>query len=374
MIPEELTELRERLERAIEDGGPEVAEHADAVRQAATPYVALRKLWEPSKDPSFIKRLRREEGGYRAAEEVRLELSHERISTHDLGKTRLGGWPDLPPDLEWPRVTGHTTDEAKAEGRPYWYGLRMPFLAQIECAALPHWPGTPLPTSGFLFVFLFLSNDADSECRVLHHAGSRESLRRDACELDANDAAADWCGNKVYDLIEVEPMLGAWLDTEVLGAALGVAATTESVAVEDPIERDELVRRWDAGERPQGVELHRYANGKKVDVWKQVPRKSQAARKSDIPREFSDLGDTLRARGNLVGHLLGDTAWEETANEIASLDWGHNRTEQDWMNLLQLDSVGSFLWSDSGQLNLIIRHDPLALGDFGDVLHWVSSS
>ena len=40
------------------------------------------------------------------------------------------------------------------------------------------------------------------------------------------------------------------------------------------------------------------------------------------------------------------------------------REGDDWMNLLEVQSVGSMMWSDCGMLNIMIRRSDLGRRDF----------
>jgi hypothetical protein len=63
-----------------------------------------------------------------------------------IGTSRLGGDPDLPPELEWPR----------------WRGVPIPFVAQIDLAELPSIAGRELlPPSGRLWFFHAMDCDDD---------------------------------------------------------------------------------------------------------------------------------------------------------------------------------------------------------------------
>jgi hypothetical protein len=66
-----------------------------------------------------------------------------------------------------------------------------------------------------------------------------------------------------------------------------------------------------------------------------------------------------------AGHLLGEPgAIDETAGDIADyLD----RSGDDWVNLLTVNSIGSMCWSDAGYLNFVIRRSDLLRGDFSKV-------
>src|SRR4051794_27709717 len=51
--------------------------------------------------------------------------------------SRLGGRPNLPPEVLW----------------PIWNGISLPFIGQLNLAAIPPVEGLPLPAQGSLFFF-----------------------------------------------------------------------------------------------------------------------------------------------------------------------------------------------------------------------------
>jgi uncharacterized protein YwqG len=68
------------------------------------------------------------------------------------GRSKLGGLPNLPPDIEWP--CGHEHFGLK-RGR-----IPLHFMAQIDCSELPRGQ-TGLPASGLLYVFANIDDAAD---------------------------------------------------------------------------------------------------------------------------------------------------------------------------------------------------------------------
>jgi uncharacterized protein YwqG len=89
------------------------------------------------------------------------------------GRSKFGGLPNLPADVEWP--DGHEHFGFK-RGR-----IPLHFMAQIDCSELPR-TGTALPSSGVLF---FFSNNDDAADWMTHPA---DHYRR---VLYVPDVAAD---------------------------------------------------------------------------------------------------------------------------------------------------------------------------------------
>jgi uncharacterized protein YwqG len=80
-----------------------------------------------------------------------------------LGVTRFGGVPDLPPEIEWPSAAG----------------VYMTFVAQINLAEMPTLKDSPLPRSGWLYFFLVEGESADELThKVIHFPGHITSLKK----------------------------------------------------------------------------------------------------------------------------------------------------------------------------------------------------
>ncbi len=95
----------------------------------------------------------------------------DRESYSLLGNHRVGGMPDLPPAIPYPRFPS-----ADAPGKSYAYE----FLCQIDCAAVAT-AQDYLPRTGFLYFFLSTLHDLygsgdERAARVLWYDGARESL------------------------------------------------------------------------------------------------------------------------------------------------------------------------------------------------------
>jgi len=83
----------------------------------------------------------------------------------DIGVSRIGGLPDLPEGVEWPR----------------WKGTPMSFVAQLNMSAVAAYDtGGLLPHEGILYFFFHMhSQPPTGVCgRVLYYEGSTSLLRR----------------------------------------------------------------------------------------------------------------------------------------------------------------------------------------------------
>lgn len=100
---------------------------------------------------------------------VRLEVDRE-VTEPRLGSHRIGGNPDFPEGLDWPR----------------WRNARMDFIAQVDLGAIADMPeAAGLPREGWLSFFYSsygetwgVDPDERGSCAVLHHVGPRAALQR----------------------------------------------------------------------------------------------------------------------------------------------------------------------------------------------------
>jgi hypothetical protein len=106
-----------------------------------------------------------------------------------LGASRVGGLPDLPPGVAWPRHRGK----------------RLPFIAQVELSGFSG-AGGLLPPDGWLYAFGLLCDEDHSPppVAVFTHRGPREALVRTREPKD-NDIWPDGGGERVYEMVRVVP-------------------------------------------------------------------------------------------------------------------------------------------------------------------------
>lgn len=106
-----------------------------------------------------------------ASPAILFELGEVGEETMALGRTRFGGRPDLPKELEWPRSPA---------------GIHMSFLAQFDLAKMHEaLPSSPLPPSGTLLFFaqcdddLMFNTDGSVDAAVLHVPAGTALVRTD---------------------------------------------------------------------------------------------------------------------------------------------------------------------------------------------------
>jgi len=100
---------------------------------------------------------------------ARLAMSFVPIAEDDysqIGNTRFGGLPDLPPQIDWPCI-----DNSKMQEKEH-----CPFLAQINLAELCGMQSY-LPHSGMLYFFIHSQMDCPMIAQVLYWDGNTSALR-----------------------------------------------------------------------------------------------------------------------------------------------------------------------------------------------------
>jgi hypothetical protein len=114
------------------------------------------------------------------------------------GASHVGGWPDLPKDVEWPAGL----DEKR---KPHGHAR---FLAQINLADVPQVEGVPLPRRGHLWVFLrsLESYAAMRPVVLVHPGGVKLAPRRPPSGklgygLDERAGAPPWHLNAGRDVV-----------------------------------------------------------------------------------------------------------------------------------------------------------------------------
>ncbi|HST59876.1 MAG TPA: YwqG family protein [Longimicrobium sp.] len=236
------------------------------------------------------------------------------------GESRIGGIPDLPDSLPWP------TDPR--------LGRNLTFLLQIDLAALPAFPGNPLPAAGMLY--LFADENEDDPQQLVLYTGS-EPLRP---RRPAPGAAfvTDW-----YDRLVPHRLL------------FDLVADVPRWATEDFYA---LLQSLDGA--------HDEEDG------------------------LGDLGHAVSAAavGKLLGHASGighdpredayvvreeNPAWLYDYQKRGTLDMSRAGR---WHNLLEVDSTNevNLMFGDAGYLQVLVHADDLHRQDFSRVYVNLQSS
>ncbi|HET6428967.1 MAG TPA: YwqG family protein [Phycisphaerae bacterium] len=235
-----------------------------------------------------------------------------------LGRSRIGGEPDMPPGHPWPR----------RQGRP------LSFLAQINCAELPDPDGaSPLPRDGLLLVFY----DADQQpwgfdpadrdgWKVIYHEGDPARLTRTPAPEELGEEAR-FQPAKVRFRAEFTLPPAECLAVDAL--SLGSDATDRLLMLRTDVEEADT---------------------------------DPAARLLGHPDPIQSGQMQLDCQLASHGLYCGDpTGYEDPrAAELA-------KGAGEWMLLLQLDTRDDMVWGDMGRLYIHIRADDLLLRRFDDV-------
>jgi hypothetical protein len=110
-------------------------------------------------------------------------LSLGKAGQSQCGQSHIGGVPDLPTSIAWPKSDRLQT--------------YLCFLLQINCSQLPIFPGSPLPQQGMLYLF---ANDGDHDAEQIVFYDGIELLQP-ANPPEADSLITDW----YHDLV-VHPL------------------------------------------------------------------------------------------------------------------------------------------------------------------------
>lgn len=179
MLPDSMNQAKQDLLERITALGLQA--HQDQILNAARPAVyALAAPRDPAFDSvAFVRqRIPSFTGDRIAAINEWRRLSREEAP---VGSSRIGGLPDLPLGLAWPTNV---------------LGERLHFAAQFDCCSLPHVSELPLPSHGWLCVFVENSDrQLPMPCTVLYFDGDATSLTR-ASEVIENELALNSDGRR----------------------------------------------------------------------------------------------------------------------------------------------------------------------------------
>ena len=278
----------------------------DRILTAASPCVRL--VTDPTVVTGYeaeVKALRKAQPGFKANE---CDDVHEAYYAHlvqslPLGHSRFGGLPDLPPAIAWPNTQK---------------GKKLHFVGQIDLSTVPAVPDHPLPRSGWLYMSVDDSPHTGAWRHVMfYHDGVRKELRR-APRPAEGELISSWNGHATpHDVLPV------------------TAESALSLPIPDG-------RGWDT-------------------LWPDLGPTDK------LEEAYLNLISSEEEPGAVSGQLFGYadmSGWNPTTViRPASRRKGREKAE-DWMPLLVVNSRGSMLWSDCGELIVLIHAAGLKEGDF----------
>ena len=227
-------------------------------------------------------------------------------------RNRLGGAPNLPPELDW----------------PHWKDHPLAFLAQFDLATLPVIEGFDLPRRGSLFFF--------------HEAGEHAPWGYDPQDLGCARVLFSERPLKGCSLRAVPVSLEE--ERQYRGLALDTSRVEDSI----PDSCDQVIGELG----PTPAEGYRYE-----EVWEKWN-----SRRPDLCHRMAGYPDRLqgdlRLEAQLVSHGLycGDGTGYQAGKKKKL--WAGAK---DWELLLQLDSeeAAGMMWGDAGRLYYLIHKDDL---------------
>lgn len=228
------------------------------------------------------------------------------------GQSRIGGIPDLPDSLPWPRDPS--------------LGRLRCFLLQINLAELPAFEGNPLPARGMLY--LFADENEDDATQIILYTGD-EPLRPQPVAPDAQ-FITDWFDDLVPHRLTFHP-----------GPDIPRWATDEYEALSEAVDGEDVLSDL-------GSELSGDAVGKLLG-------------------HASGIGHDPREDAFVVREV--NPAWLYNYEERRGLDMAGAAK---WHNLLEVDSTRAvnLLIGDAGYLQVLVHADDLQRQDLSRV--WVN--
>jgi uncharacterized protein YwqG len=249
----------------------------------------------------------------------------------ELGESRIGGIPDLPPSLEWPRwiPRAPTYDRYGRDWNPSGPAA-LGFIAQIDLSSIPNVDGV-LPTNGWLYFFYdrycepWGFDPADRGCcRAVYAECDRSSLTRTQPPSDADpEHMAEPC------LVE------AWAELTLPDDLPGIEYGTAAYEAYREL-CDELAK-------PGGFTQHRLLGH------------------PQLVQNPMELECQLASNGVYCGGVEGCQSHEAKRLQAGTADW---------QLLLQIDTDEDgpgWMWGDCGRIYFWIKKQDLAVRRFADV-------
>jgi len=204
---------------------------------------------------------------------ILLEPDNEFNGESPIGRSKIGGKPDLPADFVWPRYEGEHFDGSEKVERP------LSFIAQINCAdASKHDKSALLPTSGMLYFFYDMASGKwgfdpnDKGCaKVFYHAGDVSELYITELPDDLLSEPYNFripeapvcfsIATEVPDFEEFVQLSDNTVDYDLLGEYMDAAVELEYKIEEDAFEKSKLLGYADLVQSGMLLECECATNG-----------------------------------------------------------------------------------------------------------------
>ncbi|MCI0701163.1 MAG: DUF1963 domain-containing protein [Planctomycetia bacterium] len=280
----------------------------------------------------------------------------------DVGTCRIGGVPDLPEGVEWPRTEGGS----------------LCFVAQFNLAELPELTEHPLPTSGMLYFFVGDDEPAtDVHSRWMYHPGPASRLPAERVpppEEQANEYYAE------LTPFRLEPRLTVSLPDIACEGYPDIEELCETDKDDDPGDRYlELTDDITGGDSSVIGRLFGHPQAISSD-----PRKEAYLVRSGRKHMIYSSHLTPEAAQKRIDDAWGNNPLgaQTLLDQMPDILWLHEHRDEveaavsKWRSLLTLHSsraVGLTIW-DAGFFGNLIDTDDLAKLDFSRVYTRVHSS
>jgi uncharacterized protein YwqG len=246
---------------------------------------------------------------------IRLHTARADESTLPIGASKIGGLPDLPPDIAWPE----------------WYGHALDFIAQINFADVIDDTGQ-LPAKGLLYLFYNLFPDwvstfTDEAYKVVYSDARLDGLQRTIAPTQeiSTYPTCKVTFHKITTLPEYE--------SYEVGKILGMSYYS--------MKQDDSDKYW--------------------NLLKSLPRADERLPKQQL-LGYPDLqqGDVFLEAEMIGGHLKSAEVSYEIQGDMI----------RNWMLLLQIDTDDQtkMMWGDVGMLYCCLRKDALQAQRFDDTV------
>lgn len=284
----------------------------------------------------------------RAAVKPSVALAEKGSATGSTGTSRVGGGPDLPEGIEWPRDAS---------------GFHLNFLAQVDVGKLPD-RLEPLPASGLLS--FFIGTDMTDGTVLYSEGGSK--LVGHALADDAEDISASafqmvvWNSDKKRFVADGTSVDGLVAQTDADGRITFLREGKPVIA---------LASQYDISLSPQELQT---ANS--LSAPSDSPLYEAAG--VDDPYPFFEALNEAVAIGDGPQHQMFGVAGSRGLEDVisravehaAAQGWNDLTDAKDWFLLLKLDSGGAagFSFGDAEDLIFLANRKDTTRGIFARVV------